>query len=463
MLFSPVLVLFISFGCILFVVGPRLFFMRRHWILRTNIKKPNDIFTNIMALIPSEDEVDLLEEKALVSLQDIKEAISSKFNCAINILLSGSMPERFGVPFVDDWIDDIGTLNKSPGLLSDQDFLIEPSTIIASYSFKCSRLEIVQDISCKEEGFAMLKVSKSLARRCNLKEGFLSTEVIKDSLLKCLKKVSLTHFPGIVRRSRGLLESLFKSKVRRKVQVHGPAVNLTISTLEGSNLIYLADFIFAIPCFQWPRESDWPSRNKKWPDHKVVATIKERGFHFIPRNKENDKSNFTWRYSFSKAERELSKHVNQKARICFLCLKIISVDHLKPIYKKLKSYHLKTILFHTLEVTSAETWTQESILNCLNYLLEEVQDAFHHQRCRHFWISHINLFQDLKHCKLSKLEKKVKTIRENPLPFVSSYFTKFKSSCLPCFTKQELCCCCIEVVSDYKYLKTRIKKKHGKE
>ena len=251
------------------------------------------------------------------------------------------------------------------------------------------------------------------------------------------------------------MESLFKSKVRRNVKVHGPAVTLNILTLEGSNLIDFADFTFAIPCFQWPSESDWPSRNKKWPDHKVVATIKERGFHFVPRNKENDKSNFTWRYSFSAAERELSKHVNQKARICFFCLKIISVDYLKPICKKLNSYHLKTILFHTLEVTSAETWIQKSILNCLNYLLEEVQYAFHQQRCRHFWISHINLFQDLKHCKLYKLEKKVKTIRENSLPFVSSYSRKFKSSCL---RKQELCCCCIEVVSDYKYLKTRIKK-----
>ena len=59
----------------------------------------------------------------------------------------------------------------------------------------------------------------------------------------------------------------------------------------------------------------------------------------------------TWRYSFSLAERELSKEINEIARKCFLCLKIISADHLKPICKRLKSYHLKTILFRTLEVT----------------------------------------------------------------------------------------------------------------
>ena len=399
-------------------IGRRLFF---NWC---NINKANDIFTNIMALVPSKDEVDLLEENTLVYLQGIKEALSSRFNCAVSILPSGSIPERFGVPFINDWIDDISTLYETPEILSDQDFLIEPFTIIASYSFQSSTLEIVQGNSFNE-GFAMLRVSESLARRCNLKEGFLPTKVIKDSVLECLKKASLTQFPGVVRRSK-LLESL-KFKVSRQVQVHGPAVKLGISSLENTT-IYLADFTFAIPCFQWPPESDWPSRNKKWPDHKVVATIKERGFHFVPRNKENDKSNLTWRYSFSLAEKELSKHVNQNARICFLCLKIISTYHLKPICKKLSSYHLKTIFFHILEVTSVETWSQKSILNCLKYLLEEVQYVFHQQRCKHFWISHINLFQDLKHDELSKLEKKVKAIHENPLPFVCSYSIKVKPS-----------------------------------
>ena len=206
-----------------------------------------------------------------------------------------------------------------------------------------------------------------------------------------LKKASLTQFPVVV-----------KSKVSRQVQVHGPAVTLRISTSE-TFMIYLADFTFAIPCLQWPPESDWPSRNKKWPDHKVIATIKKRSFQFVPRNKKNDKLNVTWRYPFSLAERELSKHVNQNARICFLCLKIISKSHLKPVCKKLSSYQLKTILFHTLEVTSVETWSQKRILNCLKYLLEEVQYVFHQQRCKHFWISHVNLFQDLKHNELSKL------------------------------------------------------------
>ena len=132
----------------------------------------------------------------------------------------------------------------------------------------------------------------------------------------------------------------------------------------------MADFTFAIPCLEWPPESDWPLPNKMWPDHRVVTTIKDLGFHLVPLSQKNDKSKLTWRYSFSLAERELSKQVNEIARKCFLCVKIIGADHLKPICKKLSSYHLKTVLFRTLEVTSAEMWSEINILNCLDYLLQ---------------------------------------------------------------------------------------------
>ena len=81
--------------------------------------------------------------------------------------------------------------------------------------------------------------------------------------------------------------------------------------------VYSADFTFAIPCFEWPRESDWPLREKKWPNQTVVTAIVNLGFHFVPKNQENDKSKLTWRYSFSLAERKLSKEVNEIVRKCF--------------------------------------------------------------------------------------------------------------------------------------------------
>ena len=63
-------------------------------------------------------------------------------------------------------------------------------------------------------------------------------------------------------------------------RIHGPAVNMHIRA-SNSQSLYLCDFIFAIPCLEWSPESDWPFRNKMWPYHGVVKTIKDLGFHFV--------------------------------------------------------------------------------------------------------------------------------------------------------------------------------------
>ena len=121
----------------------------------------------------------------------------------------------------------------------------------------------------------------------------ISTDSAKDSVLRCIEKANVRNFPDVVRKSQGLLQKLLRSTICRKVKINGPAINLSIMTVNCFKQIFLADFTFAVPCFEWPPESDWLFRNKIWHDHKVVATIMNRGFHFVPRNKDNDKSNFT--------------------------------------------------------------------------------------------------------------------------------------------------------------------------
>ena len=59
------------------------------FILKKSISKPDDLFENIASVIPSEDEVVLIEEKASVYLKDIKGALSSRFNCSIRFMACG--------------------------------------------------------------------------------------------------------------------------------------------------------------------------------------------------------------------------------------------------------------------------------------------------------------------------------------------------------------------------------------
>ena len=46
-------------------------------------------------------------------------------------------------------------------------------------------------------------------------EGFLSTDAIKYSVLRCISKDTLTHFPGVARRNGSLLEGLLGQKSQK--------------------------------------------------------------------------------------------------------------------------------------------------------------------------------------------------------------------------------------------------------
>ena len=275
------------------------------FILKNGINEADDLITNIASVTPSADEVVLTNEKVLIFFKDIKETLSSGFNCEIRLIACGSIPERFAALQMIDWNIEIMNRDRVRALPSDQDVLIEPSKITASYLAQPDTIEIVQRESFIEEGFVMLNISKHIATRFNLEEGFLSTDTIKHSVKRCILENYEKDFLGIVYYHSSSGQPIH-------VQINGPAVNVCIRGLHSS--VYLADFTFAIPCFEWPPESDWPSRDKKWPNQTAVTTIKSHGFHFVPKNQENDKLKLTWRYSFSLAERQLSKEVNEIAR-----------------------------------------------------------------------------------------------------------------------------------------------------
>ena len=176
---SILLFIFLCYSCVWWL--PKSIFRRRKLIMNKNISKADDLFPNIASMIPSVDEVDFLEGKVLRYFKDIKKALISSFNCEICFMASGSVPERFGVPLVDDWITNNGSIRDIHALLSDLDFLIKPSGITASYS--AGTIEIVRSESFIVDGFAKLRVSTCTSRKVNLKEGFLSTDTIKKLVL----------------------------------------------------------------------------------------------------------------------------------------------------------------------------------------------------------------------------------------------------------------------------------------
>ena len=61
---------------------------------------------------------------------------------------------------------------------------------------------------------------------------------------------------------------------------------------------------------------------------------------------------FSWRLSFSRGELILAENINTNPRLVYLAAKLFWKNNIVPVCSLLKSYHIKTLLYHFLEITS---------------------------------------------------------------------------------------------------------------
>jgi len=214
------------------------------------------------------------------------------------------------------------------------------------------------------------------------------------------------------------------------VAIQGPSIQLQAASGKDSSLDRInMDLTFSIVCREWPDFADWPGRtNRKWPDQDTVDHIRSNGIHLVPKSLDFDST--TWRISFSKAEIEISKQVPKTARLCLLGLKAIRKGYLSAQFSWLKSYHLKSILFRTLEDTGEDIWCEDKVNDCFDLLMKRIINAVDKKYCPHFWITDNNLFADLKEETRTKLTTELEKIRKRPQDFMETMEkSKFSICC----------------------------------
>ena len=84
----------------------------------------------------------------------------------------------------------------------------------------------------------------------------------------------------------------------------------------------------------------------------------------------------------------------------------------------MKSYHLKTILLHSIETTGLEFWCEKHLKECFSQLLINLTIATEEKRCPHFWLPDINLFEDLSEKKQKKLLQVLGKVKEKAEKFI---------------------------------------------
>lgn len=183
----------------------------------------------------------------------------------------------------------------------DTSFIPECDVVL---SVDFSQLGEIKIMNTKNNGFVWL----NLVRQTNEKPAvhdvsltfhckeYISSSLMKSSLLSYLSK---------------LLDYHKYSKSEVSIEVHGPAVNLTVFTVEDDDgLIYYEeqfDIVLGIKMPGWPKCAwHWPHRKRKWPSPQQINVVTQKGYHFVPKAAVHGHSDLDWRVSFSLAVLNIS-------------------------------------------------------------------------------------------------------------------------------------------------------------
>ena len=359
---------------------------------------------------PNIKELTRHEKNAKEKLHPMLEKLAKELNSSLVPLLTGSTAERFNVPLSDFDNDFYGysRFNENGhALLSDHDFMIYEA--FRSASFKSGK-EYFIDSSNEDLIPGFVKVYS------NVKASFVMAKDMKDKMYTSIMNTRYGKLRGYNNRPEPIIDFFLKGEFS-DIRKTGTAINVKFHTL--SRPVIRADITFSIQCEgEWPQTSDWPTRSREWPDETVVNRIVGMGFHLVPKSQPNDTEGITWRYSFSMAEVELSKLISPTARKCFIALKIIGKDFLKPCCSQFKSYFLKTIFLHVLEKTKPRHWCERKIDTCFHLLLDKLIETINNEKCPNFWIPEVDLYDSMTKQDFETLRKVVLSVKEQPKGYI---------------------------------------------
>ena len=125
---------------------------------------------------------------------------------------------------------------------------------------------------------------------------------------------------------------------------------MTSTLPDGTGL----DIVYSLHCRDWPSAQDeWLQRHRpyNWPSPDLIKQISQGGCELVSVASPYSKNkHLEWRISSSSAERILIRTFNIYQIQCYFLLKLILTSFIKPVFPKtLCSYHMKTVMLHTVE------------------------------------------------------------------------------------------------------------------
>ena len=270
----------------------------KRWQLFHNVHfKRNDSLKQKLLTIdkdfPTLEKITDIEDEAKKTMNKIVKTISKECEDdePLDLMLSGSAGERLNIPLTKNCQSnhEHDLMTDKHALLSDYDFMICNNFRQASITSERKYHIMIEDTPL---GFAKLY--------CNMTHSIISAKEIKRKIYNSVMKMPYRFLPGLSSGKVTLRKRFFNSlfsvfRITRK----GPSIRIQHLHIFDS---FLVDIAFSIKTIEWPTNSDWPTRERKWPSEDLVEKIVQEGYHLVPKSHPEDKKEVTWRFSFSKAE-----------------------------------------------------------------------------------------------------------------------------------------------------------------
>ncbi|CAH3111625.1 unnamed protein product [Porites lobata] len=184
----------------------------------------------------------------------------------------------------------------------------------------------------------------------------------------------------------------------------------------GKTKIQVTDLVLGtrttMPCLQ-EKWIDEKRGTTKWLKDDLLEKLRDTKCSVVAKSWESQEENLSvWRISFSGLERECVSSLPPEPKICLIIMKGIRRKFLsKP--KGLISYHMKTVLFHTLDKIGSDWKISDRAENILR-MLAAVAEALKSRSLPLYFDPRLNTLESMDAGTAAELGRKVQEIIRSP-------------------------------------------------
>ena len=160
--------------------------------------------------------------------------------------------------------------------------------------------------------------------------------------------------------------------------------------LRTPDFTYRVDFLETVKCINWPSGmKDWKFRRREynWPDRQTIQFVMDTGCDVILT------PNAEIMLSFTKAETVLIRSFTPVQQKVYHVMRCFAKAELFPAFSWLCAFHIKTLMFWSIERKPAEWWNDNNVVVICCQLLYDLYGMLCNRCCQHYFLPSYNLFR----------------------------------------------------------------------